>query len=196
MNDDGTVGVLVFEGVDAIATAGVVQVLRAGAADGCGLDTTLYSLVPSDRVETSAGLAIVPDDVLIGTPDVVVIPGGVGSEGTGGSVADDLPERVAGLADGGATVAGVGPGVGVLAEAGLLDGRTVTGPPNLAADLEGVAGEVSEDSVVEDGTVLTAATPSDGALLAMRLLESRGCRAVEDVAARVGRDWPDRSGQS
>lgn len=175
MTDGRSVGILASDGLNATATAGVVDVLRAAESMDCDLETTVYSLVPATTVTTDAGLDLAPDDVLIGTPDVVVVPGGT-AEFDGDGTGSDLADRVAQLHDAGGTTVGIGTGVLVLGAAGLLSGRRVAAAAVIRDDLpEDVAG-VADAGVVDDGDVVTAARPLAGGLVGVHLLEEMGYR--------------------
>lgn len=180
--DTTTVGVIVVEGVDPFATTGLASALRAAPAADCPVETTLYSLVPSDTVAASGGVAIAPDDVLIGTPDVVVVPGGDPFvDAADGSLPRDLAERVGQLAEAGATVASVGTGAAVLAAAGRLEGRRVAVPDALSDTVSDAGATPVEERLVAGEDVITAAAPADAPLLAAHLLGAAGCAEEADV---------------
>ncbi|MUV59740.1 hypothetical protein GJ634_02815 [Halobacterium sp. CBA1126] len=70
------VAILLYEGFDELDGVAPYEVFRTAAAHGADVDATLRTLVPSERVTASHGLRVEPDDVLLGTPDLVVVPGG------------------------------------------------------------------------------------------------------------------------
>lgn len=155
MTQSRSIGLLAYDGVDAHSLVGVHDTLRAGAEDGCAIDSTVFSLVPSDGVTADAGIVLVPHDVLIGTPDVVVVPGGAATA-DGDPVPtypSELPERLGQLADAGATVVGIGTGALALGAGGLLAGRAATTAEPFRDELATHAETVVDRPVVADGVV-------------------------------------------
>lgn len=181
------VAILLYEGFDELDAIGPYEVFRTASEFGADLDASLQTLVPMDRVTASHGLRVEPDDVLIGTPDLVVVPGGGWNDraetGTWAEFQDGtLPDRLATLHEGGATVASVCTGAMLLAGAGLLDGRPVTTHEGAKDDLRDYDVDVRDDRFVDDGTILTAGGVTSGFDLALHLLE-RECSA--EIAQRV-----------
>jgi len=182
------IGLYAYDGVDAHVLVAVHDVLVAARSD-CDLEATVYSLVPSDGVTAASGIELVPDDVLIGTPDVVVVPGGwTDADRQTTTYPEDLPERLEHLAEGGATVVGVGAGVLAVAESGLLEDAAAATVDGHRAPLADLADEVVDAPVVEDGDVITAAGPANASDLAVRLVESTcGETVAADVRGAFGR---------
>ena len=158
MTEPPSVGILAYDGVNALSLVGVHDALATAA---CDLPVTVYSLVPSDTVSSDSGLGLVPDDVLIGTPDIVVVPGGHSAEAGEPSPTypAELPERIGQLAEHGATVVGFGAGVLALGEAGVLADRSVATVPAYHERLAEYAGSIADEPVVETERVITAAGP-------------------------------------
>lgn len=191
MSDSRSIGILAYDGVDARSLVTVHDAMREAGSRGCAVDVTVFSLVPSDGVTSATGLELVPDDVLIGTPDVVVVPGGV-TEGTDGptpTYPTELPERLGQLAAAGATVVGIGAGALALGEAELLTDRDATTAEPFRDDLSAYAETVSDREVVDAGAVLTATGP-EAALSVARLLVEDVCEEVEQttVAGKSAQD--------
>lgn len=187
------VAVLLFEGFDELDAVAPYEVLQTAASMGGDLDVSMRTLVPDEGVTARHGLTVEPDDVLFGVPDLVVVPGGgwndrespgVWSELDGGT----LPERLATLHDGGATIASVCTGAMLLAEAGLLDGRPATTHESAKSDLREDYPDVDvrDDRYVDDGTVLTAGGVTAGIDLALHVVE-RECSPglAEQVADEI-----------
>ena len=203
------VAILLYEGFDELDAVAPYEVFRTAAAFGADVDANLKTLVPSERVTASHGLRVEPDDVLIGTPDLVLVPGGgwnsVAPEGQRGGDGEavgarengawaevqdgTLPERLATLHDGGATIATVCTGALLAAEGDLLDGRPATTHESAKDDLREYGVDVRDDRYVDDGTVLTAAGVTAGIDLALHLLE-RECSpgVAEQVADEIEYD--------
>ncbi|MGM0398076.1 MAG: DJ-1/PfpI family protein [Halobacteriota archaeon] len=186
MTESRSIGILAYDGVDARSLVGVHDALTTAAKNGCAIETTVFSLVPSEGVTADAGIVLVPDDVLIGTPDVVVVPGGR-------STADgdptptyptELPERLGQLADAGATVVGIGTGALALGAGGLLTERAATTAEPFREELATHAETVVEESVVPGDGVVTAAGP-EAALAVARLLLEESCDG--ELAERFAR---------
>lgn len=187
------VAVLLFEGFDELDAVAPYEVFRTAASMGGDLDVSMRTLVPDEGVTARHGLTVEPDDVLLGVPDLVVVPGGgwndreapgVWSEVDGGT----LPERLTTLHGGGATIASVCTGAMLLAEAGLLDGRPATTHGSAKADLREDYPDVDvrDDRYVDDGTILTAGGVTAGIDLALHVVE-RECSAglAEQVADEI-----------
>ncbi|WP_336035382.1 DJ-1/PfpI family protein [Halobacterium yunchengense] len=207
------VAILLYEGFDELDAVGPYEVFRTAAEFGAAVDASLQTLAPTERVTASHGLRVEPDDVLIGTPDLVVVPGGGwnsvppevqrgGGGGAAGARSDagartqvengQLPDRLGTLHEGGAVVAAVCTGAMLLAAAGLLDGRPATTHESAKADLREEYGvDVRDERYVDDGTVLTAGGVTAGIDLALHLLE-RECSP--GVAERVSDEIEHASG--
>lgn len=188
------VAILLYEGFDELDAVAPYEVFRTAADAGADIDASLQTLVPSERVTASHGLGVEPDDVLIGTPDLVVVPGGGWNDrskpGTWAEYEDgQLPDRLATLHDGGAVVASVCTGAMLLADAGLLDGRPATTHESAKADLRDYDVEVRDERYVDDGTILTAAGVTAGIDAALHILE-RECSpgVAEQVADEIEHD--------
>lgn len=173
MDESRSIGILAYDGVDALALIGVHDVITAAADAGCSIEVSVFSLVPSDGVEAASGLGIVPDDVLLGTPDVVVIPGGHSVEGgePRPTYPDELPERIGQLAEHGATVVGFGAGVLALGEAGILADLSVAPVPAFRERITEYAGSADGEPIVETDRVITAVGPGYAEEVAHRLVE-------------------------
>lgn len=185
------VAILLYEGFDELDAVAPYEVFRTAADYGANLDASLQTLVPSDSVTASHGLRVEPDDVLIGTPDLVLVPGGGwnsrGERGAWAEVQDGtLPERLATLYDGGATVATVCTGALIAAEGGLLEGRPATTHESAKGDLREYGVDVRDDRFVDDGDLLTAGGVTSGIDLALHVVEREfGADVAEKVAGEI-----------
>ncbi|MFW5919549.1 MAG: DJ-1/PfpI family protein [Halanaeroarchaeum sp.] len=182
MSDPDSVGLLAYDGVDGRALVSVHDFLVRASRRGCAVAPTVYSLVPSDRVSSSTGLGIEPDDVLIGTPGVVVVPGGRTADGDP-TYPTELPERVGQLSEAGATLVGIGSGALALGEAGLLADRRATTAAPFRDALGSHAVSVVDGPVVESGGVITATGADDAPEVVGRLLDAV---CSEEERSRVG----------
>jgi len=185
------VAVLLFEGFDELDAVAPYEVFQTAAGMDADLDVSTRTLVPDEGVTARHGLTVEPDDVLLGTPDFVVVPGGGWNDrespGIWAEYEDGtLPERLGTLHQGGATVASVCTGAMLLAKAGLLDGRPATTHESAKDDLREYEGvDVRDERYVDDGTVLTAAGVTAGIDLALHVVE-RECSA--GLADRVAEE--------
>jgi transcriptional regulator GlxA family with amidase domain len=184
------VAVLLFEGFDELDAVAPYEVFQTAAEMGADLDVTTRTLVPEEGVTARHGLTVEPDDVLLGTPDVVVVPGGGWNDrespGVWTEVEDGtLPDRLDTLHEGGATIASVCTGAMLLAAAGLLDGRPATTHASAKDDLREYDVDVRDERYVDDGTVLTAGGVTAGVDLSLHLVE-RECSP--GVAERVAEE--------
>jgi transcriptional regulator GlxA family with amidase domain len=189
------VAILLYEGFDELDAVAPYEAFRAAASFGGDVDATLRTLVPSERVTASHGLRVEPDDVLLGTPDLVLVPGGGwnerGDSGAWAEVQDGtLPERLGTLHDAGARIATVCTGAMLAAEASLLDGRPATTHESAKGDLADYDVEVRDERFVDDGDVLTAGGVTSGIDLALHLVgQECGGEVAERVAAEIEYDW-------
>ncbi|MCD2200174.1 DJ-1/PfpI family protein [Halobacterium sp. KA-4] len=184
------VAILLYEGFDELDAVAPYEVFRTAADFGADLDASLQTLVPSDRVTASHGLRVEPDDVLIGTPDLVLVPGGGwndrGEHGAWAEVQDGtLPERLATLHEGSATIATVCTGALVAAEGGLLEGRPATTHESAKDDLADYGVDVRDERFVDDGDVLTAGGVTAGIDLALHVVE---CEFSPEIAEQVAEE--------
>lgn len=190
MPDDTHVAIVLYDGFDELDAIGPYEVLRSANDLGGPLDASLATIVPTETVTASHGLRVEPDDVLTGQPDVVLVPGGGwndrDSPGAWTAVQDGtIPDRLASLHEYGTRVASVCTGALLVAEAGLLEGRTATTHHSGREDLADYGVNVSTNRVVDDGDIITAGGITSGIDLALHLVEEY-CDA--DVADRVAKE--------
>jgi transcriptional regulator GlxA family with amidase domain len=185
------VAILLYEGFDELDAVGPYEVFQTAADFGGDVSASLRTLVPSESVAASHGLTVEPDDVLLGTPDLVLVPGGGWNDreedGAWAEVQDGtLPERLATLHESGARIATVCTGALIAAEAGLLDGRPATTHHTAREDLAECGVDVQADRVVDDGDVLTAAGVTSGLDLALHVVaEECGSEIADRVAQEI-----------
>ncbi len=179
------IAIALFEDCEELDWAGPWEVLAFWAQsfpdDGVEVLTVADSLQP---VRCAKGLRVLPDASWqeLGTIDVLVYPGGIG---TRRQLEDDaILERIRALASAGVLMTSVCTGSLVYAAAGLLDGRPATTHWKALDLLEGLGRAIDvqrEERFVDDGEVITAAGVSAGIDMALHLvarLHSRE-RAVE-----------------
>lgn len=123
-----------------------------------------------DRAETRAVDRVV-GDVSVDDYDALVLPGGVANP-------DQLrqdPDAVAFVRDfvaSGKPVAAICHAAWTLAEAGVVDGRTVTSWPSLQTDLRNAGATWVDEEVVTDGNLITSRNPGDIPAFSNAVLEA------------------------
>jgi protease I len=150
-----------------------------------GVEVTLASLGPEpiqSEKQGEKGASITPD-ALVGAVraedyDILVIPGGVAN-----------PDRmrtepaairlVRDFMTAGKPVAAICHGPWLLAEAEVIDGRTVTAWPSIRTDLRHAGATVVDKDVVVDGNLITSRKPDDIPAFNRELLAKIGIRMPE-----------------
>jgi 4-methyl-5(b-hydroxyethyl)-thiazole monophosphate biosynthesis len=180
------------EGFEEIEAVTIVDLLRRA-----GIEVRTASLAGA-RVTGSHGIAVVAD-IAIGDADaadydMIALPGGMPG-------AEHLKQdsRVIALlrrfADEGRYTAAICAAPGVLAHAGLLDGRRATSFPGFLGPGSAPGIGLSDDPVVVDGKVVTSRGPGtaiDFSLVLIELLSGKA--AADSVGSRLQRPGTD-SGQ-
>jgi transcriptional regulator GlxA family with amidase domain len=189
MNLPRSVVVLVYDGVNAVDVAGPAEAFAA-ASDGAGGGGYAVTVVSPEGTSATAesGLTFAPDGPLeaVEGGDYLLIPGGRGirEPSTLGCIAGWLRDRSHGYG----TVVAICTGAYALAEAGLLDGRTVTTHWAHAADLSRRYPKVEVDPEAlfrRDGRIVTSGGVTAGIDLTLELIaEDFG----HEVSARVARE--------
>ena len=190
-----SVAIVLYEGFDEPGAIGPHEVLENAAEAGADLDVALYTLEPAGRVTASHGLAVEPDsaldDLVVGDPDLVVVPGGGWTDGTEHGARAEvergaLPDAIAAWHRDGATVVSVCTGGMILAAAGVLDGRPTTTHHGAIDDLRETAANVVDARVIDDSDALTAGGVTAGLDLALWLVEREfGDDVAEMVASEM-----------
>lgn len=171
------------DGCEEIEAVTLIDILRRG-----GVEVVAASLV-GRLVHGNHGIGLETDvslDEAAGQSfDMIVLPGG-----QPGATHLGADARVQGLlrefAAGGRYVAAICAAPGVLAQAGLLQGKKATSFPGAIPDTKGMS--YMESAVVRDGNIITSRGPGtamDFALELLELLQGTGTRAA--VEARLMR---------
>jgi len=165
------------EGCEELEAVTIIDLLRRAA-----IDVVVAGLQPG-IVKASRGTMLVPDctlDVaLLESFDMVVLPGGMPGMT---HLRDDM--RIVSLLqkmarDGKYTCAICAAPV-VLAEAGLLKGRTVTSYPGFVERMNLPDTTFSDEAVVKDGKVITSRGPGTAMDFSLELIETLLGRARRD----------------
>jgi putative intracellular protease/amidase len=176
--------IVVFDGFDELDAIGPFEVFSSA-----GFDVELVGVDGPAQIRANHGLRLVVSAGL-GRPDAVVVPGGGWlNHAERGARAEVwrgvLPARIAELTESTRWIASVCTGGMLLAEAGILRGRTATTNRNALDDLRGYEGvTVLPNRVVDDGNIVTAGGITSGFDLALHMVEREsGTEKADRVAA-------------
>lgn len=182
-----TIGILGFDGVEALDMFGPLECFAAARREGVRLYNTLVIGLDGPTFRSESGIAIGADVAAAECQalDTLVVPGGAGLREP-----DRLARAVHWLrerADRTRRVTSVCTGVYALAEAGLLDGRRAATHWRFAADVAAryPAVRIDPDVIfVRDGDLWTSAGITAGIDLALHLIELDHGRAAALSIAR------------
>jgi cyclohexyl-isocyanide hydratase len=146
----------VFDPVTRLKTMGFLNTLQW---DLCARTETIRS---TEGIVLAAGRV----DNDLAEYDYIVVPGG---DGIRNLMQDTSFLRWISVASGTTTVAAVCGGSLLLGAAGMLRTKRATTHPNLAAFLKNFTGEVVQDRIVDEGTVITAGGVTAGIDLGLYL---------------------------
>lgn len=171
------VAILVFDGVEVLDFAGPFEVFSTAsrlAPSNEARQLKVYTIsLSSDAIQCRGGLSVIPSATignLHGSPDIVVVPGGVIDRQRGCNTTIDWLRSVAA---GGKIVASVCNGALILAAAGLLDGRqTTTHWQDIELLRQAVPTAVVSERCrfVDDGVVITSGGISAGIDMSLHLV--------------------------
>ncbi len=100
------------------------------------------------------------DEVSVGDYDALLLPGGVINPDKL-RMDEKAIALVKAFAENGKPIAAICHGPWLLAEAGLVDGKTVTGWPSIRTDLKNAGANVVDKEVAIDGNLITSRKPDD-----------------------------------
>ncbi|HVM36013.1 MAG TPA: type 1 glutamine amidotransferase domain-containing protein [Actinomycetota bacterium] len=129
-----------------------------------GLEPVIVGLEKGKTIEGKKGNEKVTTDVAIGdvSPDdfvALVIPGGYSPDKI--RTDEGMVNFTRTMVTGGKPVAAICHAGWMLAEAEVLDGKTVTSWPSIKTDLVHAGAEWVDQEVVEDGNIITSRKPDD-----------------------------------
>ena len=145
-------------GFDESAYQGVfwsLALAARGRADVPGLDQRVYTGVHGMPIAADLTVEEVDAELI----DAIVIPGGYAADHLRRS--EPVLELCRSTAARGAPVAAICHGPWVLASAGLLVGRRVTGHWVIRPDVESAGAQWIDSAVVQDGPIITSRFPND-----------------------------------
>lgn len=169
-----SIAVLVFDGVEELDFVGPWEVLAAWASQHPDDEVEIHTVGWTGReVECAKRLHITADRSReeLGTPDVLLVPGG---RGTRPLVKDEaFLEMLRQAANRDACIASVCTGALTLAAAGLLDGKPATTHWSALETLASLGEDIDvrpDDRFVATGSIVTAAGVSAGIDMALHLI--------------------------
>ncbi|MGI8596818.1 MAG: DJ-1/PfpI family protein [Thermoleophilaceae bacterium] len=184
------VAVVIFDGVDDLDVFGPFEVLAAAGKAGAEIRVRMASISSLGEVRTSHGAIVRPSGLLDSdhVADVLLVPGGGWNDRTEhGAWAEaqrgDLPELIRLRHRAGAVIASVCTGAGIVAAAGILDGRTASTHHRTRDELRGSGVEIVDARVVDDGDIVTAGGVTSGIDLGLWLVEREAGRELADRIA-------------
>lgn len=151
---------------DTLEKAGIetsVVSLKAGTIKGWDRDDW------GNEVDVDAVLS----DVTAGDFDALMLPGGqINPDKL--RLEDDVIEIIKDFDSAGKPIAAICHAPWLLAEANLVDGRTVTGWPSIRTDLMNAGADVVDREVVTDGNLITSRNPDDIPAFSKALIDKLG----------------------
>ncbi|HEX9035463.1 MAG TPA: DJ-1/PfpI family protein [Ktedonobacterales bacterium] len=167
--------IILFEGFDDLDALAPYEVLRRAATQGADLTVELVTVDGAAEARTAYGVALRSLGML-GTPDVLVVPGGgfVGRAPRGVRAEMNsglIPDAIAKAHGRGAIIATVCTGALLAAAGGILRGHRATTHHQAIADLRMAGAEVITARVVDDGDIISAGGVTSGLDLALYLIE-------------------------
>ena len=95
---------------------------------------------------------------------------------------DEVIELIKDFDSAGKPIAAICHAPWLLAEANLVDGRTVTGWPSIRTDLTNAGADVVDREVVTDGNLITSRKPEDIPAFSKAIIEKLGVKASGETA--------------
>jgi len=187
------IAVVVFPGADDLDVFGPFEVLANAARAGCPVEISLVGAHGVEPVRTFHGATVTPDRTLAGppAPELVVVPGGgFNDPAPDGARAEArrgaLPALLRELHAGGATLASVCTGAGILATTGLLAGRPVATHHRARDEVAAAGADVHDARVVDDGDLLSCGGVTAGLDLGLHLVRRTwGAGVAMAIAAEI-----------
>lgn len=152
-----------------------------------GIETVVVSLKPGkikgwdgDDWGESVAVDMTLDDASEGDFDALLLPGGqINPDKL--RIEEDAIELIKAFDSAGKPIAAICHAPWLLAEANLVDGRTVTSWPSIRTDLMNAGADVVDREVVTDGNLITSRKPEDIPAFSKTLIEKLGVKATRDV---------------
>lgn len=153
-----------------------------------GIETTVVSLKPGkikgwnkDDWGESVTVDMTLDEASEGDFDALLLPGGqINPDRL--RMEEDAIELIKAFDSAGKPIAAICHAPWLLAEANLIDGRTVTGWPSIRTDLMNAGADVVDREVVTDGNLITSRKPDDIPAFSKALIEKLGAKVGAKIA--------------
>ena len=160
------IAIPLFDGLTALDAVGPYEVLSRPP----GWDVVFVAAEPGPKKTDNDVLSLTATHSLdeVARPDIVVVPGGVGTRRPG---QEPLVEWIRSVHEHTRWTTSVCTGSVLLGRAGVLDGLRATGHWLWLEPLREYGAEPTSERVVEQGKVITAAGVSSGIDMALRLLQ-------------------------
>lgn len=183
------VAVVLYDGFDDLDAVGPYEVLRNAHAAGMPFDVKLVTRAPAAEVVSSHGMRVIPQGVLTGSEQLVIVPGGAWaarlSVGAWGEIErGELPQALADAYGAGVRMASVCTGTMLLSAAGITRGRPATTHHLALEALRSEGADVVDARVVDDGDLVTSGGVTSGIDMALWLVERHFGRDRADQIAR------------
>ena len=201
-----TVGIFVFDNVEVLDFAGPYEVFTCAArvnakkAVEAGPLFEVFTIgATTTPLRARAGLSVHPDHGFTNHPtvDILIIPGGVV---TAELTKPDVVQWIADLAARSTLTASVCTGAFLLAQAGLLDGKTATTHWEDIDDFKSLFPTVqvlSKRRWIDEGRIVTSGGISAGIDMSLHLVERlAGRELAEGTAHQMEFDWTEDTRQS
>lgn len=150
--------------------------------EAAGIETTVASLKPGkikgwdkDDWGDEVAVDITLDEANADDFDALLLPGGqINPDKL--RMNDDAVELIKAFDSAGKPIAAICHAPWLLAEANLVDGRTVTSWPSIRTDLMNAGADVVDREVVTDGNLITSRNPDDIPAFSKALIEKLGAK--------------------
>ena len=172
------------EGCEELEAVTIIDLLRRA-----GIQVTTASLEKGSEVKpvtASRGVVLIPDTTLDNAMqesfDMIVLPGGL----PGANHLDNDPrihQLLKSMAEQDKYTAAICAAPKVLAHASLLDGKSATSYPGFIDKMNLADTQISSDSVVHDGKVVTSRGPGTAMDFALKLIEVLAGKDKRDEVA-------------
>lgn len=174
-----------------LATDGFEQselVKPKAALEKAGIETTVVSLKAGeikgwDQKDwgQSVKVDMTLDEANADDFDALLLPGGQMNPDIL-RMNDDAVQMVKDFNDAGKPIAAICHAPWLLAEADILDGKTVTSWPSIRTDLTNAGADVVDRAVVQDGNLITSRKPEDIPAFSKALIEKLGVKVSGEFA--------------
>ena len=177
------IAVFLAEGFEEIEALTVVDIVKRAE-----IPCDMVAVSGEKRVTGSHGITVEADKVLadvdFGAIDMIVLPGGPGHKNL--EACGALMEQVHAFDKAGKKIAAICAAPGILARAGLLQGRKAVSHPTAEEDLQAKGATLLKDETVWDGHILTSRGMGTAMAFALAIAEVfAGKEKVQAIAEGI-----------